>query len=506
MTYMHLVYTALTGLAFFISGQFLSAQTSQGQCDCVQDFDFVKNYLEQHYSGFRANVTEANRAQYQLHSDNIAAKARLNPTDETQCYQLLKTYLDFFKDRHLSISPDDGEAVDEKSAAAVAKFKSGKKFMSRERIPFDSAAIWQAVQRSTDPIEGIYENATYQVAVMANSTGNRDYIGVITRSQTPLWEPGQVKFDIKKIGRDAHDYVLFYRNHSYRMGSSTAKNPVFTIMDDFKKIHPTISANELSADFSSAPSGEWLQFKVLNDSTTYLHIKTFNAGMKSKFDSVYKQILPVIEQKNNLIIDIRDNGGGSDNNWRPLAKYLYTQPVTDDTTMVYCSPGTIRCYEEFLATVRKNRKQYGWTMKVFLKTRIKKMKQAPSGTFVRAEDAAVPWWGKPIVWWQQRQKSKVRKTPQQVILLYNRNSASASEGLILVAQQSKKVRTCGEHSYGAITFGDVMPVKTPAGFTLSIAVQFTPQRFQYEVNGIEPQVKLKKDRDWVMQAVELLGR
>jgi hypothetical protein len=97
-----------------------------------------------------------------------------------------------------------GESIDEKSAGAVKKFKSSPVFLNRERIVFDSAAIWNRLAQSQDAIEGIYENETYQVAVLRNPNSWRDYYGVITKSATSLWEQGQVKLEIDKVRKTVY--------------------------------------------------------------------------------------------------------------------------------------------------------------------------------------------------------------------------------------------------------------------------------------------------------------
>jgi hypothetical protein len=385
----------------------------------------------------------------------------------------------------------------------VAEFKKSIYFLSRERIKYDSVTIWQALDKSTDPIEGIYENDTYQIAVLANKTPERDYYAVVTKSKTPLWEEGQVKFEFKKIEKSDYEYLLFYRNHSYQIGRVTAHNPVYKLLEELKKIHPQQTASTAATpetNFDNAPNGDWFQFKALNDSTNYVHIKTFDGSLKSKFDSAYQKIAPMIEQKNNLIIDVRDNGGGSDGCWRTLSKYLYTQPFDYDKTDVFCSTGTIKRYEEFLAEVKKNKKNYGATMVIFLRKRIKAMKKAPEGTFISTIKASVPWWARPLINQKSYKQSKIYASPKKVILIYNRNSASATEGLILAAKHSKKALSFGETSQGCIAFGDVMPTNTPIGFVLDVSVQYTPNRFQYEKVGIPPQVEAQPNKDWIEQA------
>ncbi len=486
-----------------IYAQVPTQDQTQETCDCKKDFAFVSNYVENHYSGFSYNVTNENRQQYEAHKVLVAEKIVKEAQNQVSCLLLLQEYLQFFRDNHLMIWTGGGENVDEKSTEAVKKFKASPVFANRERIVFDSAAIWNTLAQSQDAIEGVYENETYQVAVLRNPKAWRDYYGVIIKSTTSLWEKGQVKLEIKNLAPNNFQTTLYLRNHSINIKKVEAENPVFDIFSGLTKIYPKFDKATQKVSFRTAPAGDWLQFKVLNDSTTYLHIKTFNGALQSKFDSAYKKILPIIATKPNLLIDIRDNGGGSDNCWKKLAKYFYTKPFAYDTTDVYCTPETIKRYEEYLARVQKDRKAYGWQKAAFLKKRIKAMKKAPVGSFISATNSSIPTIGRLFINMKRYKQNKVYDLPRKVILMYNRNSASAAEGLILDGLHSSKVLTFGENSGGYIAFGNVMTVDTPSKFVLQTATQRTLQRFQYERLGIPPKIRAANEKDWIEQTQEL---
>jgi hypothetical protein len=92
----------------------------------------------------------------------------------------------------------------------VNKFRESSIFKSRERILNDSIKTWRYLELSLDPIEGIYENDVYQVAVVKdNQSDFRDYYGYITNSKTQLWDAGQVKFEIKRVSISGFQTILF---------------------------------------------------------------------------------------------------------------------------------------------------------------------------------------------------------------------------------------------------------------------------------------------------------
>ncbi|MCU0437342.1 MAG: S41 family peptidase [Raineya sp.] len=475
----------------------LQAQNSKAPCKCEQDFQYTTNYIENHYSGFQDNVTDANREQYNKLKQDILADIQAHQIPDMVCLAFMKRYVEFFRDNHLQVW-GGGMEVDENKPESIAKFKESDVFKNRERIQYDSVSVYQYLAKSQDPIEGVYKTSVYEFAVLKNQNSLRDYYAVMIRSTTPLWEKGQVKLDLKRLKENEFQSILYMRNHSLNIQNITSELPIFDIFREVQKTFPKQESKETTKqNFSVAPEGEWFQFKALNDSTHYVHIKTFNGALQTKFDSVYKQIIPIIKTKPYLIIDIRDNGGGSDNNWKPLAQLAYTTPYEYDKTYVFCTTETIKRYEELLERMEKNRKDYGDDMIKWGKERVNLMKKAPLNSFVPT--------GKYKGKNKYRKQKNIEPTPKKIVLMYNRNSGSAAEGIILDAMHSKKVITFGENSGGYITFGNVMVISTPQlNLSLQTATQKTPNRFKYEKTGIPPQVKANNDSDWLIQALDLL--
>lgn len=470
-------------------------------CNCKNDFDFIVRYLENDYAGFTDNVTATNRAAYEHLKDSVALKV-LKPLSKAYCNQVLNEYIDFFRDNHLRVRSKIGKAIDEKSEAEVSRFKNSAAFIGRERIEFDSTALRKYLSASSDPIEGIYENEVYEIAIVKNKTHFRDYCGIITKSATPLWEAGQLKLEFKQIGASRFQTILYYRDHSPENKIVKAMHPVSDIMElkrTFTNAEPTL----FRQNFKAAPVGKWFQYKELDDSTLYIHVKTFFGALKSKLDSAYQQIKPILERKPYLILDVRDNGGGSDACWDFFSKYLYTQPFENDLNEYYCSPEIVKRNEEHLRDMRNNRKGYGWQAITFQKIKLRKIKKAKKGTFIPLSKMT-PWWARPFVNTKTSKQKNIAPFPKKAIVVFNRNSASSAEGLIIEAMKSTKVTTFGKNSGGFNAFGDIREVSTPSGLLLQSATTRIRNRFQYEKIGIEPKVKAQNNSDWIEQARQLL--
>ena len=467
------------------------AVQAQATCACSNDFVFVSNYLEHHYSGFATNVTPDNRQAYQAHKKQLTESAS-QPLNHFECLALLKEYTRFFKDRHLSISLNSAAVlIDESSSEAVRQFKESETFVQHERIAFDSATLWQRLANSTDPVEGIYEDETYQVAVLNDPNQHRDYYGIITRSKTLLWEKGQVKLTLKKITDSTASSVLYMRNHLANPSVVSMADPVPALLSGSVKIFPTESGSPTKPSYRHPTVNRWFYFAPLDDQTHYLYIGTFEGSLRGRFDSAYRAIKPLILSKPQLIVDVRDNGGGSDGCWQDLARLLYTQPYPYDQWEVFASSEVIKRYQERLAVMRQDSQSFGPGVIDHFETIIKKLTKARPGTFVSLGHAGT------------HREPKVYGTPTKVIVMFNRQSASAAEGFILAALKSQKVLTFGENSGGYISYGNIMSVDTPSGFRLSSATNRVLARTRYEQTGIPPQVGAVDGEDWVEQARRL---
>lgn len=91
----------LAGLLFCMSYTAFFAQ----ECGCKASFEFVRQKVEQSYSGFSQKVTQQTRAEYEQHTQIYQMKAN-SAKDGKQCFALYFEWMKWFKDPHLQIGPD----------------------------------------------------------------------------------------------------------------------------------------------------------------------------------------------------------------------------------------------------------------------------------------------------------------------------------------------------------------------------------------------------------------
>ncbi len=99
---------------------------------------------------------------------------------------------------------------------------------------------------------------------------------------------------------------------------------------------------------------------------------------------------------------------------------------------------------------------------------------------------------------------------KKVYVLVNNGTMSQGEIFMLQLKELKNVKTLGQTTRGTIAYGSNFG-KTERLGNGSIAVYLTDMRdtgglFKYEDVGVEPEIRLSSDRDWIEQVLEIVGR
>ena len=307
-------------------------------------------------------------------------------------------------------------------------------------------------------------------------------------SKSKLWERGQVKLELKKIPNSPkYEAFIYLRNHSieYRDDVSLesgilAGNWFKTSLDSY--VNPAADA---STEFS---------FSKLNDSIAYLRIPTFSSYNSAKIDSLYKASFPEIRKTSYLIIDVRNNGGGNDNNAAPLLEFMYTDPIKSDVIDVYVTPDNIKVWESWYQSAKQDTVNFKKENLLRLEEEIERQKKAEPYTFISRSK------GGEVI--RNYDKNDVKK----VVIIQNRLSASSCESLLFWAMQSSKTILVGENSGGYVGYGEIGSVPTPCyEFALGCTMTRYREQRKYEAEGIPPDYYLNYDEDWVKQAIRLLN-
>lgn len=448
------------GVLFFL---FISLRASGQQCDCEKEFLYVKGFIEQNYAGFKDKQAQMTKARYSEITQKFGA---LSKETTENCLLVIAQYLDSFKDQHIQVgSRFDATKIDSNYISQRPVFK-----LSDEKLA--------ALSRSTGK-EGIYvfrHDSSYKIAVVKDSTALHDYVGVIIGSRLPHWKKGQLKFEAKRVNDSLYKGVLYMRNHMPKVEYfSFGKNRVSgdwqregTAWDNTPYTYTPVAAQKLS------------------DKTLYLKIASFSPSNAKNIDSLLKAHEATLASTPNLVLDLRDNGGGSDFTYLPLLPYLYTQPVKGIGVDVLATQSNIDGWKVLL-----NDDEIPEQNKKSIAGIIANMEQH-KGQLVSIVPDYIDSSYKPMAY------------PKKVVVLINRGCASTTEQFLLYARQSAKVVLVGEPTQGTLDYSNMREAPLPCmPYVLYYA---TTRSRRLDVGqgidnvGIQPTVLLPNGKDWIEEA------
>ncbi|WDV46045.1 S41 family peptidase [Clostridiaceae bacterium M8S5] len=170
-----------------------------------------------------------------------------------------------------------------------------------------------------------------------------------------------------------------------------------------------------------------ISVKTLKNNIGYIKLKRFNANTNEEMTKVLKDF----NNKNitKLIVDLRNNGGGYlDQVLKVLQNFVPKGPLVH----IKYADGTTNTKESYLS-----------------------------------------------------------KTKYDIVVLVNGGSASASEIFAGAIQDSKVGTIIGTKTYGKGSVQDVIPLKNEAGFKVTIAEYFTPNKNKVDKVGITPDIVIE---------------
>ncbi len=442
-------------------------------CNCAQEFQYVKQKIEKNYAGFKDKVSPKTVAAYQRYSMQVLEKSK-KITYSPYCIYLINEWIGFFRDGHIEVgrnrmSKDKYAADQERLIQNAEKLKINK--------------VQLAALKTVKGIEGFYwsKDSVYRIVVVKNKNRFRDYAGVILESKNKAWEAGSVNLELK-LDKDSLKGLEYDKYHTpVSVAFKIAKNR----LGDWQREGAQKSETEkiLTSDVSC---------RVLSDQTFYIQIGTFNQRNAKRIDSLIGVNKAILSRVPNLIIDLRNNGGGADFSYKPLMPYLYTNPIKSIGPNILSSEDNISGWQALL-----NMADIPESQKVFIREKIAAMEKH-KGDFVNlGEDSDL------IL-------DSVMAFPEKIVVLVNKGCGSTTEEFLLAAKQSKKVTFMGESSAGVLDYANVRDISFSC---MPYALHYATSRSRrvdvgqgIDNVGIQPDYRLTPTQNWVIAAQRFLEK
>ncbi|PSL49463.1 peptidase S41-like protein [Chitinophaga niastensis] len=450
---------------------FISIRTIGQTCNCTDEFLYVKDQITHNYAGFKDKVTTVTNVTYTTYTQRILKETK-GITSPHHCALLINDWLNFFKDRHIYFG---GNPL---STVALQKIVS-----ETENIKFTKQQLDKL--KHAKGIDGIYwsNDSAYRIAIIKSANNFRDYAGVITYSKIASWKEGQVKLELRKSNKENELIGIMYA------ADHTPYGEIFAVTTNTLG---TWQREGTVRNSGEALSTESVAGRLLSEKTFYIKIRSFDQSNAANIDSLFKTHKAVLDKIPNLIIDLRDNGGGSDFAYEPITPYLYTDTIKKIGADVLATERNIEGWKPLLKMddiLAEQKKQIAGM--------IESMERGKGGFVSLDED-------------EKQVLDSIRPYPQKIAILVNKGCGSTTEEFLLEAMQSKKVTVMGEATAGVLDYANMREVALPCmPYTLYYA---TTRSRRIDMGkgidnvGLQPAIKLNSSQNWIVEAQQYLEK
>jgi len=266
----------------------------------------------------------------------------------------------------------------------------------------------------------------------------------------------------------------------------------------FKDEHIYLQENRKNTATAESPVAQEaiveVEAKKLSKDIFYIKIASFKYDNIGPVKELIEKNKKQIESASALIIDVRDNFGGTDDVYHPLLPYILTNPLRIMNV-------------EFLATPTLINGLRDYALKNIKKDTANAIKQIEEGLQEYKDNLGkfVLYDGKKVTIDTISLKTK---SPKQIVILANNNVASAGENFLYSARQSKKVKILGTPSMGVLDYGSIREFKFGCDdYTLYLPTYRSARLPKYPIDniGIQPDVYLDDTIDnWLDFAIQYI--
>jgi Peptidase family S41 len=476
---MRIIFTALL-LVFALS---LPAQN----CNCEKNFEWVKKTFEENDAGFSYAIANKGKPPYDNHNRIFLQKVK-NIKKPEECTKALYEWLTFFKAGHIGIKR---LVSDNTNTQQVAKPKTNENW---ETLNIDITGFEKYLnsKKETD-FEGIWEMEPYKIGI---KKFNNAYVGFIIETSAENWKAGQVK--VKFSDKKGVFYLRDKSAEEFTTIKPIGKNYLQLGRFSLKRLSPKFEKEKAIEQFFKSMSAEKPFIEELNKTTLLLRIPSFDGSQKKDIDSVISANKAKILKTENLIIDLRNNGGGSDWSYKEIIPFLYTNPIRTVGVEMFSTKLNNQRMLDFI-----NKPEYGLDdeTKKWAKTSYDTLEKH-LGEFVNLDSVKI----------SIDKFDTVYAYPKNVGIIIHKGNGSTTEQFLLAAKQSKKVKLFGTTTFGVLDISNMIFVKSPCnefelGYSLSKSYRIPDMTI--DSKGIQPDYYIDneiQEYDWIKYVNDILNQ
>lgn len=448
-------------------------------CNCESNFNWLKQTFEENDAGFQYALEIKGKQAYASHNESFLQKVK-SIENSLECTQTLFEWMTFFRSGHIGIRRLGGG----NNAATGAEPQDSeiiKQYADWEKLEVDLNQFEKHLELKKEvDYEGIWESPPYKIGIKKQG---ENYVGFIIEADGVYWTKDQVKLRIN-ASDDMPSATFYMRDHSARefdevelLGNNYLQMGFITL----KRLSPEFEGDQTVEQYFKMISARKPFLEQLNDKTLLLRIPSFSHSEKKYIDSVITANEERLLKTENLIIDLRNNGGGSDVSYKELLPFLYTNPIRTVGVEFLSTPLNNQRMLDFINDPSYEFDEEGkkWAQESYdkLSTQI--------GGFVHLDSTIV----------DIEKYDTVYQYPKNIGLIIHENNGSTTEQFLLAAKQSKKVKLFGTTTQGVLDISNMYFVQSPCaefelGYCLSRSMRIPEMTI--DEKGIQPDYYIDK--------------
>lgn len=458
---------------------------AQNESNCEQNLNLLIEKMESEYPGFQEKTPD--KRMYNTFKERLIIKSQ--NISATDCFELLNDYLSFFRDAHIFLIgakefQEMKEAMENQKSQTNENKDPQPEKKSESKADSEHEDFYKYLSKTKDEIEGVWESDNYKVGIRRVDD---TYQGFIIEASNKNWKSKEIKFCLMQEGKA-----------NYYMGNHALREDKFELIDgsilSFEGIgsvfvkefpEPKLTENEINLILDKK---QGFHFTKLTDKTSLLCISSFDDRYVKKIEKIVSDNKQAIENCENLIIDIRNNGGGTYDAYDEILPYIITNNIRGIGSEFLVTQTLIDGVESWFDDEVGREMGRRW----------KSMFEGNIGKFINVETVDV----------SINQIKIAEHSPKQIAVLVNKGTASSGEAFTLEAKQSKKVKILGVPTYGAIDYGSASPFDFGSEDYILVMPTWRTMRlpdFPIDNIGVQPDIYMDKSiKDWVQFAVDYL--
>lgn len=459
-----------------ISMFIISSAFGQQNCSCNKAIDNLISKIEKEYPGFVEKTKDT--LIYNSLKKQLIAEAE--KTEDSLCIDILTKYTSFFKDKHIWMLPSNNPV-------------GSNGHIDKDLIDLNLDKFYRKLKKSKDMLEGVWQYQNNLVGIVKSKGGN--YYGFIIKADSSYGKPMEIKFVLNED--NSADY--YFSSQIYK-GNYQLHHDRILYIEPLKIAFVKEVGGQKEDSIKIQREIDVLDgfyIRNLSARTNLLRISSFNYPYVDRINSLIEENRELIQNGENLIIDLRGNGGGTDNAYKSLLPYISTNPIRYVGIELLSSQTLIEGVTNYKNTLIEKDSEKNKIEIDRLESRIQLYKEN-IGKYINVDGKIV----------EIDTLNLAKKSPQQIVVLADSKVGSAAENFLLAAKQSKKVKVLGAPTSGALDYANAYFFKFGCdNYKLLLPTYRSLRLPNYPIDniGIQPDVYIDNSvEDWVQYSIEYL--